>query len=69
MLLIGFDKTPIQAVVLSRKRYLRLLLSNSEINSLESKTVVDMIDFDRSREDLSADIYVQSVNCAWSPRP
>ena len=38
---IGFDKTSIQAVVLSRKRYLRLLLSNAEI-SLKSKMVVQM---------------------------
>ena len=38
---IGFDKTSIQAVVLTRKRYLRLLHSNAEI-SLKSKMVVRM---------------------------
>ena len=38
---IGLDKTSIQAVVLSKKCYLKLLLSNAEI-SLKSKTVVCM---------------------------
>ena len=38
---IGFDNTYTQAVVLSRKHHLRLLLSNAEI-SLKSKTAVHM---------------------------